>query len=124
MLWFTKQMFTALLASIGNASNHTKCIPLNNQQSINQPSFFVNVYPNEYCQGLHYSPSAIILDICMGSCNTLNDLSNRLYVSKNRKRKEKQKDLKLYVFKMNTGINESKTLKKHVSCKCECKRDG
>ena len=25
---------------------------------------------------------------------------------------------------MITGINESKTLKKHVSCKCECKFDS
>ena len=25
---------------------------------------------------------------------------------------------------MITGINESKTLAKHISCKCKCKSDG
>ena len=25
---------------------------------------------------------------------------------------------------MTTGINESKTLTKHISCKCKCKFDG
>ena len=25
---------------------------------------------------------------------------------------------------MITGINESKTLTKHISCKCKCKLDG
>ena len=28
------------------------------------------------------------------------------------------------MFKLITGINESKTLTKHVSCKCKCKPDG
>ena len=30
-------------------------------------------------------------------------------------------DLNLHVFNMITGINESKTLTKHISCKLECK---
>ena len=33
-------------------------------------------------------------------------------------------DLNLHVFKMITGINESRTLAKHVSFKCECKFDS
>ena len=33
-------------------------------------------------------------------------------------------DLSLNDFNMITGINESKTLKNHISCKCECKFDG
>ena len=54
----------------------------------------------------------------MGSCNTLNDLSNRACVP------EKTKDLYLNIFSMITGINESKTLTEHISCKCECKFDS
>ena len=46
---------------------------------------------------------------CVGSCNTLNDFSNKMGV--------KTEDLNLSVFNMITGINESKTLTKHVSCK-------
>ena len=33
-------------------------------------------------------------------------------------------DLNLSVFNMITGINESKTLTKHVSCEYKCKFDG
>ena len=36
----------------------------------------INLYPNEYIQGLRSYPFAVNLDRCVGSCNTLNDLSN------------------------------------------------
>ena len=36
----------------------------------------------------------------------------------------KTEDLNLRLFNMITGINESKTLAKHASCKCKCKLDG
>ena len=54
----------------------------------------------------------------MESCNALNDLSNRLCVP------DKIEVLNLNVFNMITGINESKTLTKHISCNCECKFGG
>ena len=50
--------------------------------------------------------------------NTLNDLSNKLYVP------NKTEDLNLSVSNMITGINESKTLTKHISCKFKRKFDG
>ena len=34
------------------------------------------------------------------------------------------RDFNLSVFNMITGINESKTLTKHISCECKCKFDG
>ena len=40
-------MFIALLASIVNASNHTKCVPLDNQKCEIQPTL-INLHPNEY----------------------------------------------------------------------------
>ena len=33
-------------------------------------------------------------------------------------------DLNLGEFNMIKGINESKTLTKHISCECKCKYDG
>ena len=33
-------------------------------------------------------------------------------------------DLNLHVFDINTGINESEKLTKHISSKCKCKFDG
>ena len=35
-----------------------------------------------------------------------------------------KQDLNLRVFNIVTEINESKTLTKYTSCKCECKFDG
>ena len=55
---------------------------------------------------------------CVGSCNTLNDLSNKVCVP------NKTEDLDLSVFNIITGINESKTLTKNISCECKCKFDG
>ena len=52
------------------------------------------------------------LDRCTGSCNNLNELSNKVCVS------NKTEDLNLSVFSMIIGINQSKTLTKHTSCKC------
>ena len=56
----------------------------------------------------------------VGSCNTLNDLSNKSCVP------NKTKDLNLWksVFNMITDIQESRTLTKHISCECKCKFDG
>ena len=46
----------------------------------------------------------------------LNDLSNNVCVP------NKTEDLNLSVFNIITGINQLKTLTKHISC--ECKFDG
>ena len=89
-------MFVVLLSNIVNESNHVKCVSLSN----------------------HYYPFTVKLDRCVGSCNTLNDLSNKVCVP------NKTEDLNLSMFNMITGINESKTLTKHISCKCKCKFDG
>ena len=58
------------------------------------------------------------LDKCVGSCNTLNDLPNKVCLP------NKTDDLNLNMFNMITGINESKTLTKHISHECKCKFDG
>ena len=63
-------------------------------------------------------PFAVKLDRYVGSCNNLNDLSNKVRVP------NKTEDLNLSIFNMITGINESKTLKKNISCKWKCKFDG
>ena len=70
-----------------------------------------NLYPNKYSQEFHYSQFEVKLDRCVGSVNTINDLSNKVCIPKKNK---------------ITGINESKTLTEHFSCecKCTCKFDG
>ena len=58
------------------------------------------------------------LDRCFGSCNTINDLSNKVCVP------NKPEDLNLSLFNMIIGISESKALTKYVSYKCICRSDG
>ena len=99
MLWIIKKMFIVLLSSIVNASNHTKCVLLSNQKCKNQPTL-INLHPNECSQEFYYYPFAVKLDRCAGSCNTLNDLSNKVRVP------NKTEDLNLSVFNRITGINE------------------
>ena len=77
-----------------------------------------NLHPNEYSRECDYYPFAVKLDKYVGSLNALNDLSNKVCIP------NKTEDLDLSMFKMITGINESKTLTKHISCKCKCKFDG
>ena len=72
-------MFMGLLISKVNASNHTKCVSLSNQKCMTQPTF-INLHPNEYNQEFHYYPFPVKVDRCVGSYNTLNDLSNMKYV--------------------------------------------
>ena len=89
---------------------------LNNQKCVSQPN--IKLHPNEYSQEFHYYPFEVKLDRCVGSCNTLNDLSNKVCVP------NKTEDLNLRVFNIITEINESKTLTKHISCECKCQFDG
>ena len=117
MFGIIKNMFSALLANIVNASNHTKCVSLSNRKCEIQPTL-INLNRNEYSQEFQNYPFAVKLDRCVRSCNTLNDLSNNVYVP------NKTEDLNLNVFNMITRINESNTLTKHMSCECKCKFDG
>ena len=55
---------------------------------------------------------------CAGSCNTLEDLSNKVFVP------NKTDDLNLSVFNIISGTNQSKILTKYISFKCKRKCDG
>ena len=58
------------------------------------------------------------LDSCIGSCNTLNNLSNKVCVP------NKTEDLHLSLFNMITEVNESKTLTEQIACECKWIFDG
>ena len=110
-------MFIVLLSNIVNASNHTKCVSLRNQKCEIQPTL-INLHTSKYSQEFHYYPFSVKLHSCNGSCNTLNDLSNKVCIP------NKTEDLNLIIFNMITGVNESKTLTKDISCESKCKFDG
>ena len=72
-------MFIGLSAGPVNWSNDTKYISLSNQKCMIQPTL-TNLHPNEYSEELHHYLFIVKLDRCVGSCNTLNDLSNKVCV--------------------------------------------
>ena len=94
MFWLIKKIYLALLSNIADVSSHTKCISLSNQKCMIQPTLN-NLHPNEYSQEFYYYPFAVRLDTCVGSCNTLNDLSNKVCVP------NKTEGLNLSVFNRN-----------------------
>ena len=114
MLGIIKKMFIVLLTSIVNSSSlvnafgHTKFVSLSNQKCNMQPTL-INLHPNEYSQEPHYHSFVVKVDKCVGSCNTLNHLSNRVCVppppSPPKKKKNKTEDLSIHVFNMITGKN-------------------
>ena len=94
-------MSMGLLIRTVNASDQTKCVSLSSQKCMTRPTV-INLHPNEYSHEFHYYLFAIRLRRCIGSCNTLNDLSNELCAP------NKTEDLILSLFNMITWINESK----------------
>ena len=114
MFDFIKKIFIRLLTKI---VNNSKYVSLSNQKCTTQPTV-INLHPNEYTQGLCYYPFAVNLDRYVGNYNTFNDLSDKVCVP------NKTEYLKLSFFNMITGIMESKTLTKHISCECKCKLGG
>ena len=77
-------------------------------------SYYYEFTSNEYTQVLRYYPISVNSNRCVWSCNTLNDLSNKVCVP------NKTEDLNPSVFNMITGINESKTLAKHILSEYKC----
>ena len=62
-------------------------------------------------QECHYYSLAVKLERYVGSCNTLNGFSNKVYVPNKTEGSNRSN------FNVITGINESKTLTKYISCK-------
>ena len=77
MFRLLKKIFMGLLISIVNASDHTECSSLSNQKCMIQYTL-INLHLNKYRQEFHYYWFAVKLDRRVGSCNTLNDLSNKI----------------------------------------------
>ena len=112
-----KQCVIGLLTSTVNVLNHTKYVLLSNQQNMTGCTL-INLYDNEFTQELQYYPFAVNLDRRVRSCYILYGLSHSVCVP------NITESLNLSVFNMETGINELKTLNKHILCESKCKFDG
>ena len=110
--------FSRSLGSIVNVFDHTKYVSLNNQSCMTQPSL-IYWFKSWWIQPrLHYCPFMVNLDICNGSCNSLDDPPDKICVP------SKAEDMHLRAFNVIARINELQTLARHISCECKCKFDG
>ena len=80
--------------------------------------WIINSHQNEFSQKFHYYPFTSNLGIRVGNSTTLNGLCNKVCIP------NKRENLNLNVPNIINGINESKTLTKHISRKRKCKFDG
>ena len=72
MFGLIKKIFIGLVTDIASASNYAKCVLSINEKCMTRPTL-INLHLREYGQEFHYSPFAVKLDRCVGSCNPLND---------------------------------------------------
>ena len=114
MFGIIMKIFIGLFTGLVNGSNHAKCVSLSSQKCSIQPTL-IDSHSNEYNQEFHNYPVAVKLDRCVGSCNALNDLPNKVRFP------NKSEHLNIRVFNMITGKNESKVLTKDISWKCKFK---
>ena len=111
MFQLIKKLFIGILPGLVSGSNHTICVSLSSWKCKIEPTL-INLHPNEYSREFDCCPFAVKSGWSVGSCNTVNDLSNKVCVP------NKTEGLNRSVFGMITGMNEMKTLTKHISCDC------
>ena len=83
MLGLIKKIFIGLLTGIVRASTHTKSVSFSNPKFMIQPTL-INLDSNKHSQEFYYYPFAVKLNRCVGSCNTLNGLFNKVCVPNKR----------------------------------------
>ena len=95
-------MFIGLLAGLVNGSNHTKYFLLSSQKRFNL-LLLIYILMNAV-KNVNTILLQAKLDRCVGSCNILNNLSNKACIP------NKTENLNLIVFK-----HDLKTITKHIS---------
>ena len=93
--------------------NSLSCISLNNQAFKVRPEI-VNVNSNEPI----FYPFIIKTSKCSGSCNNINDPYVKICVT------DVVQDLNVKVFNLMSRTNETRHIKWHETCKCECRLDA
>ena len=91
MFGLIKKIFIGILTGLVNRCNHTKRVFLSNQKRVIQPTL-ISLHSNGYSQEFYYYTFLVKLDRCVGTCNNLNGLSNKVCIS------NKTEDLNLNVF--------------------------
>ena len=111
---FVKKVFFIGLTILSDFTNVSSlsCIQMNNQPCKARPEI-INVSSND---PLFY-PFSFKTSKFSGNCNSINDPYAKIFVP------DVVKDLNVKVFNLMSRINETKNIKWHETCKCECRFD-
>ena len=112
---FVKKVFFIRLTILSNFTsiNSSSCISMNNQPCKARPEI-INVSSNNPV----FYPFSIKTSKCSGNCNNINDPYAKICVP------DVVKDLNVKVFNLMSRTNETKNIKWHETCKCECRLDS
>ena len=116
MFRFVKQIFFSALMLFGcNISNINplKYVSMNNQESKIRPET-INISSKEPI----FYPYSIKVNKCSSSCNNINDPYLKLCVP------DVVKNINAKAFSLISRTNETKHIKWHETCKCECRLDA
>ena len=115
MFVFIKTIFLTALAFLSSLVRTIplSCISMNNQVCKVRPEI-INVNSNEPV----FYPFSIKTSKCSGSCNNINDPYTKMCVP------DVVKDLNVKVFGLMSRNNETRHIKWHEMCKCECRLDA
>ena len=104
MFGFIKKFFFTAMAFV--SCNALKCVSMSNQECKIRPAI-INIGSNEPS----FYPYSILLNKCSGSCNDINDLHAKLYVT------DVVKNMNLKVFNLMSRINETRHIEWHETYK-------
>ena len=115
MFSFIKKVFFLGLTILSHFTNVSSlsCIQMNNQQCKARPEI-INVNSNN---PISY-PFSIKTSKCSRNCNNINDPYAKICVP------DVVKDLNVKVFNLMSRTNETRHIKWHETCKCECRLDA
>ena len=95
------------------STKQLSCISMNNQPCKSRPET-INISSNNPI----FHPFSIKTNKSSGNCNNINDPYTNICVP------DVVKDLNVKVFNLISRTNETKNIKWHETCKCECRFDA
>ena len=107
---FVKKVFFLGITVLSNITNVLDCISMKNQECKVRPEI-VSINSNNSI----FYPFCVKVNKCRGNCNNINDSYARICVP------DTVKNLNVKVFNLMSRPNETRSIKRHETCKCICR---
>ena len=107
---FVKKGFVTGLTVLSNITNALGCLSMKNQECKIRPEI-VSINSNNSI----FYPFSVKVNKCRGNCNNINDPYARICVP------DTAKNLNVKVFNLMSRTNETRSIKRHETCRCICR---